>query len=334
MGVKLRCDDKLITKFVKDVNTVFKPLIDRQGMKDYMELYEVRPEELFDIGENSGIHKENGYGYLNKILSRITSCDTVTLHNDELEELETWANKRYAPAKEALLELLNGIKKQHPTGMRRVVLDRTSDPVVDATEIIYGYFEDMMADQGYENLNNAREHGEQLLPQDEYLYKLSDKLERAKPTFSYEEIEEVAKVAADMRGSGYDRDMLRAMSQLLAELKEAEKGERAKNQAKNILAANAAGLFRAGKNELTAFNKLPAINRARGQPFFVTEVAKYLTGQPRATRESEGGIGPVIRNLKKVSRGRAPSPLRRYGTGTRKNRSRSRSGSRSGSRSR
>ena len=111
----------------------------------------------------------------------------------------------------------------------RVVLDGASDPVVDLTDVIYGYFEDMMADQGYENLNNARAQGERLLPHDEYLYKLSEKLGNANPSFSYEEIEQLGEVAADMQRAGYSRDMVRAMSQLIGILKEGEKGAKAKN---------------------------------------------------------------------------------------------------------
>lgn len=199
------------------------------------------------------------------------------------------------------------------------------DDTREVIQAIYGYFYDLMNDMGYNSLLNMEDNGGELEPQDEYLYTLVKKLTRSyEPSFSQDEIKKLNNTIPDMERAGYPQELIDAMSRLHDLLT----GKRAKaaKEARNILAANAAGLFRAGQGtELTAFN------RVRGQPFFITEIASRLTNQPRAMRESLGGIGPVIRNLRMVSRGEVPAPI--GPRKTRRNRSRSgRSRSRSASR--
>jgi hypothetical protein len=198
------------------------------------------------------------------------------------------------------------------------------EDTTQAIEAIYTYFYDLMNEMGYNSLLNMEDNGGQLLPQDEYLYTLVKKLTGSRePSFSQDEIMKLNNTIPDMERAGYPQELIDAMSGLHELL--TGKRAKARKEARNILAANVAGLFRAGEGpELTAFNKV------RGQPFFITEIASRLTNQPRAMRESEGGIGPVIRNLRQISRGRSPKPLRRT---TRRNRSSSgRSRSRSASR--
>jgi hypothetical protein len=211
-----------------------------------------------------------------------------------------------------------------------VIFDVRSPPVGPAIYMIGNYFQTLARDDddeedvGYDNLEDIRSKGGKKLPQDKHLWKIG---QWRGPTgwtatriVSQHDLKELQDTIRDL-DARYPPHIRRELLVLETEIKRVMAKE-AKKEARNILAANAAGVFRAGKNE-----EVTAFNRIRGQPFFISEVAKFLTGQPRATRESRGGIGPVIRNLRQISRGEHPAPIRN--NKTRRNRSRSRSRSRS-----
>jgi hypothetical protein len=112
-----------------------------------------------------------------------------------------------------------------------------------------------------------------------------------------------------IQAAGYPRYLKEAVSELLNRVSYRSEG-------RNLSHGKAAGILDpSARRENLIGNNRPAMKRVLGMNAFPGMIGRFLTSEPRITKESRGTVDPALRNLRLRSQGQTPAPLRPYGTG-------------------
>jgi hypothetical protein len=177
---------------------------------------------------------------------------------------------------------------------------------------LYGYFGNLVGDDGANSLNDVYELGIPAKPGDELIWELSGKPASDIPTFTYDEIDKLERDIHLVKNNDYPVDVKKAVSDLLDLLKNEQKARLTK--AINAKAKNAA--VREVYETATNMNATPGYgpaNRIRNflgvkPPFFGTENA--LKRAKNALKRAEGG--KRSRKARKTRKARKAKKTRKH----------------------
>jgi hypothetical protein len=182
-------------------------------------------------------------------------------------------------------------------------------PGDDPADYIFGYFEDLVDNNGANTLEEIYAAGAPRLPADEYLWNLNDKLSLGNNRFTPDELNELKQQNAIIQAAAYPRYLKEAISEILNRAT-------ARSEGRNLSHGKTAGLLDPSARRANLIeNNRPAMKRALGMNAFPGMVGKFLTTEPRITKESRGTVDPALRNLRLRAYGQTPAPLRPNGTG-------------------
>ena len=185
-------------------------------------------------------------------------------------------------------------------------------------DLLFGFFEERMADQGFTKLDELYPNG--IPPLSQYLWDLDVKLTSVGPVvFTPQQIEELKQRSAELQATHYDNGIKGSLPRLLEEIERVKRAT-AKGYARNLLHGEMAGVLdpSAKRADLIGNNR-PAMKKVLGMEGFAPTVGKFLVDEgyaPHIKRESKGTVRPAVTNLKNIVEGNPAKSLRKYGTGT------------------
>lgn len=212
----------------------------------------------------------------------------------------------------------------------------------DALDRIFGFFEGVAQGELVNSLQELYDRGYLPRSQDQLMWYLGRLIIIDNPTLTLPLIQDIYAASNQLQANNdypddYPPYVKEAFLDLSTQIEIQYRPILSRAQGRNLRAAVLAGIVNSpATREIRSRRAEPppetAFNTLRGTPAITDQLLRLLSGAPRAGPQSEGTIGPAMRNLRRMAKGKDPFRLF-SGRGTRiapENRTAHRAGPRSG----